>query len=262
MKEPLRILCCAEAARLLGNCPDAGIIGIAVGGEELVEKIACTQPDLVILSLFMPGCDAIEIIRAYRTAFDDRETRFAVMCPLMTNNLRRELNDCGVERLLAYPYRERDFEDLLSGIRRSRPSLQQGQSGIHTIHRIHRMYGITQDDGGSSCGNAVEGILDELGVERRGPGFGYLKRAVMLAAGSWADCSVTRTIYPAVAEEYHTTPSRVERCIRSSITEAWRSDSGATMAAYFGHTVDNLRGKPSNCEFIAMLADRICLGSF
>ena len=81
----------------------------------------------------------------------------------------------------------------------------------------------------------------------------------MAASGEKAAFSVTKCIYPSVATEYGTTPSCVERRIRAAIAEAWKSERSAVIAAYFGYTVDNMRGKPTNGEFIAMLADRIRL---
>ena len=265
MKNTVRILSSREAEPLLEAIRhevNVEVEYLAEGEGDIVERIACTQPDAVILDLFAPRIDAVEAVRAYRTLYDDALTYFAVMCPFITSRLRNELNQCGVNRIVCRPYNERAVTEILVEAARikSMSLAKMKNSGIHAVHNIHHMYVVEEAADSSEMERAIEGIFRELGVPCAGVGCRYLKRAVMLAVGSLnSDYSVTKCIYPAIGAEFGTTPSCVERRIRLTINEAWRSNSGATIAAYFGNTVDNMRGKPSNCEFIAMLADRIRL---
>ncbi len=265
MKNPLRILACREAEPLMEAVRDPSSVEVDYYDQsegEIVEKIACMQPDAVILSLFAPQIDAVEAVRAYRSLYADPFAYFAVMCPFVTVRLRNELDECGVNRLICRPYQERDFTEMLcevAGIKTTTHALMKN-AGIQAIHKIHHHHGVSRVADSDEMERAIEGIFQELGVVCSGVGYDYLKRAVMLAvSGENGFCSVTKQIYPAVGNEFGATPSCVERRIRLAISEAWRSQGGTMMAVYFGHTVDNLRGKPSNCEFIAMLADRIRL---
>ena len=265
MKNIMRIMSCPGAKQLLKsmkNNIEMDVDYFTDGENDIVEKIACVQPDAVILDLFAPHSDAVEIVRAYTSLYADSFTYFAVICPFLTNRLRHELNQCGVNKLICRPYHERDMAEMLAEVTRIKTStiaMMKG-SGIHAIHKIHHMHGVSTLTDAGEVEAAIDGILRELGVPCAGIGYEYLKSAVMLAVtGQNRAYCVTKEIYPAVGAEFGATPSCVERRIRLTINEAWRSSSGAVIAAYFGNTVDNMRGKPSNCEFIAMIADRIRL---
>ena len=228
----------------------------------IVEKIACMQPDVVIMNLFMPGQDAIEVIKAYKALYSDAVTYFAVLCPFVTCSIKQELNECGRIRVFCGPHYRRELNALLDEASQIKAtSLASVRSaGIHAVHRLHHRGRIADPDDINGLGCAIDELLKALGMDQYDAGCRYLKRAVMIAASAHGEnCPVTKSIYPSVAAEFGTTPSSVERRIRCAISEAWRSDRSATLAAYFGYTVDNMRGKPSNSEFIAMLADRLCL---
>lgn len=228
----------------------------------IVEKIACMQPDVVIMNLFMPGQDAIEVIKAYKALYSDSVIYFAVICPFVTGSIKQELEECGGIRVFCGPQCKRELNALLDEASQIKAaSLSSVRSaGIHAVHRLHHKGRITDPDDMNGLVCAIDDVLLALGLNQYDAGCRYLRRAVMLAASANGEnCPVTKRIYPSVAAEFGTTPSSVERRIRCAIAEAWRSDRSATLAAYFGYTVDNMRGKPSNSEFIAMLADRIRL---
>ena len=103
-------------------------------------------------------------------------------------------------------------------------------------------------------------VLQELGVPSNSAGYFFLKRAIELAVIDESVMhSVTHTLYPTIASEFHTTPSCVDRRIRHTIIGAFQVGHASVITSYFGHTIDNVRGNPSNSEFIALLADRIRL---
>lgn len=268
MKKPLRILSCPDVRPVVERL--AGKTGAEVwywqeDEAAVTEKIAFFQPDAVILPLFMPGTDAVETVRAYRTLYGDPFPYFAVLCPIVTEGLRCELTECGVSRIMKMPYDMRDWEEMFvelsrAGKRNTGAYSAYSAYSTHSAYAIHRLSRTSEAEACFDPQAAAEPIFRALGLSGGGKGFRYLRSAVLLAAGLRdKGFSVTGTIYPAVAEAFGTTPSCVERHIRSAIARAWQSDSGALIAAYFGNTVDNLRGKPSNSELICMIADRIAL---
>ena len=103
-------------------------------------------------------------------------------------------------------------------------------------------------------------IIHEVGVPAHIKGYKYVREAIMLTVEDMEIInSVTKVLYPEVAKRYHTTPSRVERAIRHAIEVAWDRGDLETLQKYFGYTVSNTKGKPTNSEFIAMIADRLQL---
>lgn len=109
----------------------------------------------------------------------------------------------------------------------------------------------------------VTNIIHEIGVPAHIKGYQYLRRAIEMAVkDAGVINAVTRVLYPMVAEEFHTTASRVERAIRHAIEVAWERGDLDTLQKYFGYTVSETRGKPTNSEFIAMIADKLRLEGY
>ena len=262
MNDAIRILACHDAQPLLdGLCPPCrtDIRYFKQADRDVVEKIACLQPDVVLLPLFMPGADAIDVMKGYAALFGSSMPYFAVLCPFLTPRLRQELNACGAGTLLLRPYEPREMEGVLRDVAVGKGAAR-ARFGIYTVHKIHGAQESQSATDETALNDTVDGILRELGVPANSAGYHYLKRAVVLAVQDEKRMySVTLTLYPVIAEEFHTTPSCVERRIRHTIIGAWQVGNSSVIASYFGNTVDNMRGKPANSEFIAMLADRIRL---
>ena len=107
----------------------------------------------------------------------------------------------------------------------------------------------------------VTAIIHDVGVPAHIKGYQYLREAILIAVADMDVINaVTKVLYPEVAKRYNTTASRVERAIRHAIEVAWDRGDLETLQKYFGYTVSNVKGKPTNSEFIAMIADRLTLG--
>ena len=106
----------------------------------------------------------------------------------------------------------------------------------------------------------VTDIIHEIGVPAHIKGYQYLREAIILTIKDLDMINaVTKVLYPEVAKRYNTTPSRVERAIRHAIEVAWDRGDIETLQKFFGYTVSNIKGKPTNSEFIAMIADNLSL---
>jgi two-component system response regulator (stage 0 sporulation protein A) len=111
-----------------------------------------------------------------------------------------------------------------------------------------------------SLESLVTEIIHEIGVPAHIKGYQYLREAIILTINDMDIINaVTKVLYPTVAKKYATTPSRVERAIRHAIEVAWDRGDLETLQKFFGYTVSNIKGKPTNSEFIAMIADRLSL---
>jgi len=108
----------------------------------------------------------------------------------------------------------------------------------------------------------VTNLIHEMGVPAHVKGYQYLRDAIILVINDVNLLgAVTKELYPMIAEKYNTTPSRVERAIRHAIELAWSRGNIELMNRFFGYTIDVERGKPTNSEFIAMVADRLRIGA-
>lgn len=106
----------------------------------------------------------------------------------------------------------------------------------------------------------VTDMIHEIGVPAHIKGYQYLREAIMMSVeDSTMISSITKILYPTIAKRFQTTPSRVERAIRHAIEVAWSRGRMETLDSLFGYTIDNSKGKPTNSEFIALIADRIRL---
>lgn len=106
----------------------------------------------------------------------------------------------------------------------------------------------------------VTDMIHEIGVPAHIKGYQYLRDAIMMSVENPAMISsITKILYPTIAKRFQTTPSRVERAIRHAIEVAWSRGRMETLDALFGYTIDTGKGKPTNSEFIALIADKIRL---
>jgi two-component system response regulator (stage 0 sporulation protein A) len=206
--------------------------------------------------MFMPNIDAIDIINSYSALYASSKPCFAVISQFMSARLKNDLKNCGVGAILTKSSSAREVADIIMRVYKNKlsGSSHKSKDGISIVHAVHR----TKPN--AELENTVAEILCELGIPNHVPGYQYLKCAIALAVQDETMMhSVTRMLYPAIAEEFNATPSRVERRIRHAIIVAWERGDSSVIELYFGCTIDNMRGKPANSEFIAMVADRIRL---
>ena len=132
------------------------------------------------------------------------------------------------------------------------------------LQRLRNAFGeprpASQEDRTAALRNRVTDVIHEIGVPAHIKGYQYLREAIIIAVKDMEVINaVTKVLYPAVAKRFNTTPSRVERAIRHAIEVAWDRGDLETLQKYFGYTVSNAKGKPTNSEFIALIADGLML---
>lgn len=223
-------------------------VGIAVDGEEGFEMILETKPDAVILDIILPKLDGIGVLRRIATTNFEKKPEFLVSSASTLNNLYDMATRYGASYYMIKPQRLDSVCDAvrdMCGIKRD--YAPQVPSGI-------------KDDGSYDLETMVTEFIHELGVPAHIKGYHYLRTAIMMVVKDMDLLNyITKELYPEIAKAYKTTSSRVERAIRHSIEVAWTRGKPQTMNDVFGYTINTGKGKPTNSEFIAMIADRIRL---
>ena len=224
---------------------DLVLAGSTDDGEQVPDLVRRLQPDVVVLDLVLRQSDGIGVIQALRRA--NLHTHIIVHTRFYTQYVIAECAALGVDyfvpkgkslsllleriRAVAAP-RVVDFPGVAVGVAPQTPDLE----------------------------SMVTDIIHEIGVPAHIKGYQYLREAIILTINDMEIINaVTKVLYPEVARKFNTTPSRVERAIRHAIEVAWDRGDIEVLQKYFGYTVSNIKGKPTNSEFIAMIADSLTL---
>ena len=224
----------------LNNEPDLQVIGETGDGAELIRMVRRDRPDAVVMDMVLTGgMDGMDVL----DALAQQENRPKVL--ILSSYIKGSVVDAaaarGADFFIANPCR------LGSVGERLRQVMTAG--GLEP-----------ERDDGAGLEARVTSIIHEVGVPAHIKGYQYLREAIIIAVKDMDVINaVTKVLYPEVAKRFGTTASRVERAIRHAIEVAWDRGDLETLQKYFGYTVSNAKGKPTNSEFIAMIADRLQL---
>ena len=222
----------------------------AANGEDALIKIGRYHPDVAILDVWLSKLDGIGVLRNCKSMHfgDDLPPAFIIVSMVSNQNIFVEAAHAGADLCLLKPY---NIDSLCQHIH----SLVRGRGADLDGAEI-----APGEDKTPDIETQVTKIIHQIGVPAHIKGYQYLRTAILLTVrDSEMINSVTKILYPSVAKKYQTTTSRVERAIRHAIEVAWDRGDVDTLNAYFGYTIQNNRGKPTNSEFIAMIADNLRL---
>lgn len=218
----------------------------AFNGEEALIKINRTHPDIVIADIWLSKLDGIGLIRNCKGIdfAPDMAPSFIIASLVSSQNVFIDATNAGASLCLLKPF---DFLSLCEH--------------IDTLYRS-RLANINQGSNTPPLDieSQVTKVIHQIGVPAHIKGYQYLRTAILMTiSDNEIINSVTKILYPSVAKKYATTTSRVERAIRHAIEVAWDRGDVDVLNSYFGYTIQNNRGKPTNSEFIAMIADNMRL---
>ena len=219
----------------------------ALNGEDALVRINRTHPDIALIDLCLSKLDGIGVLRQSKQInfAPDKEPAFIVFSVFSNQNTFIEAANAGAELCLMKPYNIGSLCEHIQSILRNRDRGLTAPADAPQTPDIE-----TQ----------VTKIIHQIGVPAHIKGYQYLRTAILMTVkDSDIINSVTKILYPSVAKQYQTTTSRVERAIRHAIEVAWDRGDVDTLNSYFGYTIQNNRGKPTNSEFIAMIADNLRL---
>ena len=219
--------------------PDIQVLGETGDGQELVQMVKEMAPDLVVMEIVLAQMDGIEVLE--ELAKLEHRPKVLILSSFAKGSMAELAAAKGADHYMTKPCR------------------------VSTVYeRIRQLTGENKkEENGDipyNLENTVTSIIHEVGVPAHIKGYQYLREAILIAVADMDVINaVTKVLYPEVAKRFNTTASRVERAIRHAIEVAWDRGDLETLQKYFGYTVSNVKGKPTNSEFIAMIADRLQL---
>ena len=219
----------------------------AANGEEALSKLTRNNYDAALIDMMLTRLDGIGVLRGYKAnATGGSGPIFLVVSPVAGQTMIAEAVAAGADLCLMKPFDTKSLCEHLGRLLASR-----GKGGAAPRPNTEAIPDIETQ---------VTKIIHQIGVPAHIKGYQYLRTAILLTIqDSDIINSVTKVLYPSVAKKYQTTTSRVERAIRHAIEVAWDRGDVDTLNSYFGYTIQNNRGKPTNSEFIAMIADNLRL---
>lgn len=219
----------------------------AKDGKQVLEQIAQNRPDVVIMDFFLPHQDAIGVMKGLSGLGLARRPQIMIMSSFDNPNLEREALLAGADYYFLKPFDADEMAERILAL-----------NGKTTVEPLRRT--VPTSSQGGSLEMRVTEIIHQIGVPAHIKGYQYLRDAIIMAINDDDIINaVTKRLYPAVAKKHGTTSSRVERAIRHAIEVAWDRGDVDVLNSYFGYTIHNGRGKPTNSEFIAMISDRFRL---
>ena len=226
------------------------LLAEASDGEALLQSIKRFQPDVVLMDLILPKLDGFAVLKSLQ-ALSSARPAVIVLTAFSNPDVISDAAALGAYYFFAKPC---DFSELLERIR----AVGRQRSGRTNGMPLPAAQQLNKPE--QRLETMVTEIIHEIGIPAHIKGYQYIREAIILTVRDMDLINaVTKALYPMVAKRYGTTSSRVERAIRHAIEVAWDRGDIEVLQKYFGYTVSNIKGKPTNSEFIALIADRLQL---
>lgn len=248
---------CSILNDYLLNQKDIVVTGIAKDGREALELIQQKQPDLVVLDIIMPHLDGLGVLEKLNGMDLDKMPRVIVLSAVGQDKITQQAITLGADYYVVKPF---DMDIFTKRIRE-----MFNTQDVETKRRSVSTQVVEREAAATSRGpidleTEITSIIHEIGVPAHIKGYMYLRETITMVVNDMELLSaVTKELYPSIAKKYNTTASRVERAIRHAIEVAWGRGQVDAINKLFGYTVHNEKGKPTNSEFIAIIADKLRL---
>lgn len=240
---------------------DMTVIGVAYNGEEVIRQLEETRniPDVMILDIIMPHLDGLGVLEKLRDMNLSPMPKIIMLTAFGQENITQRAVQLGASYYILKPF---DMDVLANRIRQLAGTPSQIPVSVSSS--------ASSSFSGGSRSNIVPigkpknldanitSIIHEIGVPAHIKGYQYLREAITMVYNNIEILgAITKTLYPAIAEKFKTTPSRDERAIRHAIEVAWTRGNIDSISHLFGYTINIAKSKPTNSEFIAMVADKL-----
>lgn len=230
----------------LGQQDDIEVVGRAYDGAECLEMVKNKNPEVLLLDIIMPHMDGLNVLEELR--MNETETKVIMLTAFGQEDVTKKAGDLGAAYFILKPF---DMENLTNQIR------QIGGNGSTFIKKLAPM-NVVKESAPKNLDASITNIIHEIGVPAHIKGYMYLREAIAMVYNDIELLgSITKVLYPDIAKKYKTTSSRVERAIRHAIEVAWSRGNIDSISSLFGYTVSMSKAKPTNSEFIAMVADKL-----
>lgn len=242
---------------------DMEVIGIARDGKEAFNKVLEMKPDVLLLDVIMPYLDGLGVLEKINSSHAEKVPTCIMLSAVGQTKITQKAISLGAEYYVVKPF---DIEILINRIRdikNYKPTPTSKAENFYAMKETKAKYIEINEINEKNQENLealVTNVIHEIGVPAHIKGYQYLREAIMMVVQDIDIINqITKMLYPEIAERYHTTPSRVERAIRHAIEVAWARGKNDAVESIFGYTVSAAKGKPTNSEFIAMIADKLRL---
>ncbi|RQD76382.1 MAG: sporulation transcription factor Spo0A [Candidatus Syntrophonatronum acetioxidans] len=230
--------------------PDIEVVGRAYNGKETLKVLEETQPDVLLLDIIMPYMDGLGVLEQLPELDLESRPKVIMLTAFGHENITQRAVELGANYYILKPFNM----ELLSERIRQLSISDNGSNEQKAKSKSSKPV---------TTGNLereITNILHEIGIPAHIKGYQYLREAILMVIREIEILgAITKVLYPRIAEKYNTTPSRVERAIRHAIEVAWSRNNVETIKRFFGYTINTERGKPTNSEFIALVADKLRL---
>ncbi|WP_017815270.1 MULTISPECIES: sporulation transcription factor Spo0A [Paenibacillus] len=247
-------------AEYISNQEDMEVAGVAFNGEEVLKTIEQLPelPDILILDIIMPHLDGLGVLERLRDMNLNPTPKVIMLTAFGQENITQRAVQLGASYYILKPF---DMEVLVSRVRQlvgipvtAGGGTMQPSGTNNTINKSS----LSSPPKSRNLDASITAIIHEIGVPAHIKGYQYLREAITMVYNNIEILgSITKTLYPAIADKFKTTPSRVERAIRHAIEVAWTRGNIDSISHLFGYTINISKSKPTNSEFIAMVADKL-----
>lgn len=250
---------CSILNDYLLNQKDIVVTGIAKDGREALQLIEEKEPDLVVLDIIMPHLDGLGVLEKLNSINVGKIPRVIVLSAVGQDKITQQAITLGADYYVVKPF---DMDIFTRRIREMFSISEVQEKRATQVSSIQMMdrESQTSQKGTVDLETEITAIIHEIGVPAHIKGYMYLREAITMVVNDMELLSaVTKELYPSIAKKYNTTSSRVERAIRHAIEVAWGRGQVEVINKLFGYTIHGDKGKPTNSEFIAIIADRLRL---
>ena len=237
---------------------DLEVVGTAKDGEEACQMIKDKEPDVVLLDIVMPKLDGLGVLSKIK---HDRSIKkhpsFIMISAIGNEKITENAFLSGADYYIMKPF---DNDMVIKQIKQAKKAAESAKAAEARKIGAYEKFETQEIEPSQDLEKNVTNIIHEIGVPAHIKGYQYLREAIMMSVNDIEMLnSITKILYPTIAKKYQTTPSRVERAIRHAIEVAWSRGKMDTIDSLFGYTINNGKGKPTNSEFVALIADKIRL---
>ena len=247
--------------KFLNGDEEIDVIGIAKDGEEAVRMIEKQEPDVCLLDVIMPHLDGLGVLERIKENEQVKRPIFLMLSAVGQDKITQKAIALGADYYIVKPFDITLLIQRIKEIKNYNPEELKKQMITTSAREIKAQY-ITIDDekDKENLEALVTNLIHEVGVPAHIKGYQFLREAIIMVVNNINMINqITKQLYPEIAFKYNTTPSRVERAIRHAIEVAWGRGDQEVVESIFGYTVSADKGKPTNSEFIAMIADKLRL---
>ncbi|UTR09482.1 MULTISPECIES: sporulation transcription factor Spo0A [Evansella] len=228
---------------------DMDVVGKAFNGQECIELVEDAEPDVLILDIIMPHLDGLAVLEKLNQRQLAKRPNIIMLTAFGQEDVTKKAVELGAAYYVLKPF---DMDTLMNKIRDvsgNAPAYVQSASSLSSSRKENKPMNLDA---------SITSIIHEIGVPAHIKGYMYLREAITMVYNDIELLgSITKVLYPDIAKKFNTTASRVERAIRHAIEVAWSRGNIESISKMFGYTVNVSKAKPTNSEFIAMVADKL-----